>query len=205
MSEVSLSVEQRVDTGKGVARKLREAGRVPGVVYGGGHDPVSVTLDPKVLERIIETNHAGINALIDLEGASGLGGRTVMVKELQREAVKGYVLHADLFEVNLQERVHVSVPVHLEGEPIGVKLGGGLLDHELHHVEISCLPSNIPDQLVVDVSELVRLLAWQLGHVHLWYCRRFLWNDVLTCVGVEYLCHVAPSLLFFNKNCRITA
>ncbi len=153
MSEVSLAVEEREGRGKGAARKMRAGGRVPGVVYGGGKDPVAVSLDPKALDRIIHTHHAGVNALIDLEGSSGVGGRTVMVKDLDRDPLKGLIRHVDLFEVDTEAQVSVSVPVHLTGTPHGVTMGG-LLDHALHKVDITCKAGAIPDELVVDVSHL---------------------------------------------------
>ncbi len=153
MSEVSLAVEARESRGKGAARKMRAAGRVPAVVYGGGKDPVAVSLDPSTLDRIIHTHHAGLNALIDLEGDSGVGGRTVMVKDLDRDPLKGRIRHVDLFEVDTEARVSVSVPVHLTGSPHGVMMGG-LLDHSLHKVDISCKAGAIPDELVADVSHL---------------------------------------------------
>ena len=153
MSEVSLAVEMREGRGKGAARKLRAAGQAPAVVYGKGRDPVAVKLSPKALDRIIHTHHAGINALIDLEGEGDLGGRTVMVKDLEREPLKGDILHVDLFEVDMNASVQVSVPVHLTGTPHGVTMGG-LLDHSLHHVDITCAAGSIPDELVIDVSGL---------------------------------------------------
>lgn len=153
MSEVSLAVEVRESRGKGAARKLRAAGQAPAVIYGRGKTPVSVALSPKALDRIIHTHHAGMNALIDLKGAGDLAGRTVMVKDLLREPIRGDILHVDLLEVDLKARIEVSVPVHLVGTPQGVTLGG-LLDHSLHHVDIVCAVGAIPDELVVDVSHL---------------------------------------------------
>lgn len=153
MSEVSLAVEQRSSRGKGPARRMRAAGSVPAVVYGGGKDPIAVSLDPSVLDRILRTHHAGLNALIDLSGESGLGGRTVMVKDLDRDPIRGSIRHVDLIEVNTEERIEVSVPVHLTGTPHGVTMGG-MLEHELHKVEITCKAGAIPDELVIDVSHL---------------------------------------------------
>lgn len=153
MSEVQLAVEDRDTRGKGAARKMRAAGRVPGVVYGGGKDPLAVSLDPAALDRIIHTHHAGVNALIDLEGSSGLKGRTVMVKELERDALKDVITHVDLLEVDTQAMISVSVPVHLTGTPYGVTMGG-LLDHSLHKVDILCKAGAIPDEFVIDVSGL---------------------------------------------------
>ncbi len=154
MSEASLAVEVRSATGKEVARKLRATGRVPAVLYGRRRDPVSLSLDPVALERLIKASDAGVNTLFALTGPKALAGRTVLVKELQRHPVQGNLLHADFFEVDQEATITVSVPVHLVGSATGVTLGGGLLDHALREVELECLPRAIPDEIKLDVSEL---------------------------------------------------
>lgn len=153
MSDLSLAVEIREQTGKGAARKMRAAGRVPGVVYGHGKQTVSLSFDPAELEKLIKTGDAGLNTLFSLEGGGEVQGRTVLIKEIQREPVKGTMLHADLFEVDLNERIRVSVPVHAVGTARGVTLGG-LLEHVMREVELDCLPNAIPKAIEVDVSEL---------------------------------------------------
>ena len=112
MADNTLAVELRQATGKGVARKIRAAGRVPAVVYGHGKASVSLTLDPSVLESMLRKSHAGINTLIELAGESAVSGKTVLVKELQRDPVAGTVVHADLYEIDTSERV-----VHGEHKP----------------------------------------------------------------------------------------
>jgi len=156
--DTELHVEVRKDTGKGVARKLRAAGRMPGVVYGRELGPVAVSLDPKVLYKGITLGHAGMNTLFDLRvdgdgDAGGIGGKTAMVKELQRDPVSGVLLHADLYTVDVTRTIEVSVPVHLSGKAAGVEMGG-ILDHSLREVELECLPRAIPDEIVIDVSAL---------------------------------------------------
>lgn len=153
MGDVSLAVELREGTGKGAARRLRREGRIPGVVYGARLAPLSIQLDPRVLDRLIQTSHAGINTLIDLKGPSEVSGKTVLVKELQREPVRGELMHADLYEIDANARVRVSIPVHLSGTAPGVTMGG-LLDHALREIEVDCLARSIPDEVVVDVSGL---------------------------------------------------
>ena len=153
MAEVSIALESRSGTGKSYNRKLRAKGRAPGVVYGSGKEPVSVSFDPKVLEGKLSESHAGINTLFDLEGDSSVANRVVMVKDLQREPVRGAVLHADFYEIDLAERLHVSVPVHLSGTPPGL-LEGGVIEHALRELELACLPNAIPDEVVADVSGL---------------------------------------------------
>ena len=153
MGDHSLAVEVRGTRGKGAARRLRVGGRVPGVLYGPGKESVSISLDPSALDKIIETSHAGVNTLIDLEGAPEVAGRTVLVKEMQREPVYGVLTHADLYELDQTKRVRVSVPIHLSGTAVGVTMGG-LIDHALRTVEVDCLASSIPDEFVVDVTDL---------------------------------------------------
>lgn len=153
MSETSLAVAIREERGKGVARRLRRAQRIPAVVYGSEFASVSISLDPVELEQLIRTSHAGVNTLIDLAGASEVAGKTVLVKELQRDPVHGGLLHADLFEVDPNARIRVSVPIHLTGTAHGVTMGG-LIDHSLRTLELDCLPMAIPDDVMVDVSAL---------------------------------------------------
>jgi large subunit ribosomal protein L25 len=153
MGDVKFAVERRENRGKGVARKLRQRGLAPGVVYGGGREATSIAFDTAGLERLLATSHGGINTLIDLEGDSDASGRTVIAKDLQREAVRGEIIHGDFYEINLTEKIHVSVPIHLEGSPAGVVLGG-VLDQQLREVEMLCLPNAIPDDITADVSEL---------------------------------------------------
>ena len=153
MSENVLAVELRDGTGKSVTRKLRRAGRVPAVVYGHGKASVSLTFDPKSLESILKTSDAGVNTLIGLEGDSVIAGKTVLVKELQRDPIHGSLVHADLFEVDPEEKIAVSVPVHVVGMAEGITMGG-ILDHALREIELECLPSAIPDAIELDVTSL---------------------------------------------------
>ena len=155
MAENVLKVEVREGSGKGVARKLRAAGRIPGILYGRAKDSVPLTLDPLVLERAIQKSEAGVNTLFDLEmeGAEA-GARVVLVKDLQREPGAGFLLHADLYEVDLTQTVEVEIPIHLIGTPTGVSLEGGIMDHAHRELRIECLPRAIPDELTLDVSAL---------------------------------------------------
>jgi large subunit ribosomal protein L25 len=153
MSDVSFAVEPRSSRGKGAARSLRREGRVPGIVYGGGREATPIALDAAKFERLLERSEAGVNTLIKLTGDSEAAGRTVIAKELQREAVRGQLLHVDLFEVDLQTKIEVSVPIHLVGTPAGVVLGG-VLDQQQREVALMCLPNAIPDAIEADVSAL---------------------------------------------------
>ena len=151
MGDQSLAVEVRSDTGKGVARKLRAVGRIPAVLYGHGNASVSLSIQAKDLDTLLKTSHAGLNTLIDLEGDSAVEGKVVLIKELQRHSVAGTLSHADFFEIDATAKIHVSVPIKLEGTPEGVKLGG-VLEHMMREIDLLCLPNAIPDSLEIDVS-----------------------------------------------------
>ncbi len=153
MSENQLVVERREATGKGVARKLRAAGRIPAVLYGQGTAPLPLSLDPIALDRQLHRSESGANTLFDLVG-EGLAEKVVLVKAVQRDPVRGEPLHADLYEVNLAQTVEVEIPLHVVGTAKGVALSGGILDHALRSLSIECLPRAIPDEIQVDVSEL---------------------------------------------------
>jgi large subunit ribosomal protein L25 len=151
VAENVLSAEARAATGKGANRKLRVSGRIPAVIYGKGRDSQSVALDPVALEKLLHQSGAGLNTLIDLSVA----GRTdtVLVKELQRHPVHGKYLHVDFFQVDLTQKITVSVPIHFTGKARGVEFGG-ILDHPLRELEVECLPRAIPEFVEVDVSAL---------------------------------------------------
>lgn len=153
MSENQLAVEARSRSGKGNARKLRAAGRIPAICYSAGSEATSLQLDPHALERMLRKSAAGMNTLFDLAGG-GLDGKVVLVKELQRDPVNGSVLHADLFAVDADQAIEVSVPIHIVGTAVGVSLGGGILDFPLREIEVLCLPRAIPEEIPVDVSAL---------------------------------------------------
>jgi large subunit ribosomal protein L25 len=153
MGDTSIAVEPREGTGKKFNRKLRASGRVPAVLYGQSSEPVSLSLDPNVLDRKIKESHGGINTLFDLEGGGAAAGKTVMVKELQREPVRGGIIHADFYEFDQSKRIHVTIHIELVGEAPGL-IQGGLLEHTLREVEVACLPGSIPDSFEADVSGL---------------------------------------------------
>ena len=151
MGDVTFEVEARDSRGKGAARKLRAQGLVPGVVYGGGREATPIALDAAGLERLLERSHSGVNTLIDLAGNSPAAGRTVIAKELQREAVRGELTHVDFYEIDLTHKIEVDVPIHLTGTPQGVVLGG-VLDQQIREITLLCMPNAIPDDIEADVS-----------------------------------------------------
>jgi large subunit ribosomal protein L25 len=155
VAENALNVETRRDVGKGAARKLREAGRIPGVCYGKGKPSLPISLDPNALRLLLERSEAGMNTLIQLavDGGGAFDGRMVLIRELQKDPVQGRYLHADLFAVDVQHAIEVSVPIHITGRAKGVELGG-ILDQVLREIDLECLPLAIPSEIAVDVSEL---------------------------------------------------
>ena len=154
MAENALEIQLRDGTGKGVARKLRAAGRIPAVCYGKGEKAVAVHIDPGALRHLLEHGEAGMNTLIELKGDGTVGGKTVLVRELQRDPVRGGYLHADFQAIDLEQKVEVSVPIHLVGKAPGVELGG-IVDHSLREVDLICLPLSIPTEVTVDIGEMV--------------------------------------------------
>ena len=124
---------------------------MPGVVYGGGREATAIAVDAAGLERLLERSHSGVNTLIDLAGNTPVAGRTVMAKELQREAVRGSLTHVDFYEIDLTHKMEVDVPIHLVGTPEGVVLGG-VLDQQIREITLLCMPNAIPDEIEADVS-----------------------------------------------------
>lgn len=155
MPDNRLEASAREATGKGVARRLRAAGKIPAVLYGGGRAAVSLALDASALQKLLHASDLGLNTLIDLSvaGHAELDGKTVMVRELQRDPVRGRFVHADLYEVDLTQRIEVQVPIHVTGKAVGLD-AGGIVDQALRELEVRCLPRAIPDEIVVDVSHL---------------------------------------------------
>jgi large subunit ribosomal protein L25 len=153
MATVDLQGEIRNQVGKQVAKRLRRAQRIPAVVYGGQGGPVPVAVNPQALLAALES---GENTLINLSLSGGEAPQTslVILKELQRDPVKGRPLHADFQAISMKRKIRVEVPVVLGGEPIGVKDKGGILEHTLRQLSVECLPINIPEKFVVDVSGL---------------------------------------------------
>ena len=137
---------------KNHARRVRVQGLIPAVVYGAGQESVAVTVDPKVITKILYSE-SGHNTIFDLT-IEGKGGGKVMIVDWQHEPIKGKLLHIDLKRIAMDKAMVVSVPVQLVGVPAGVKTGGGILSQVLHEVEVECLPGDIPSHIDVDVSHL---------------------------------------------------
>ena len=163
MQQKTMSIELREKVGKGVARKLRANGRVPGVVYGKGVEPVAVSVDAKELAGVI-VGEGGRNNLITLQGGGILNGNTVIVADLQKAALKGTFVSVDLHKINMNEKIRVHVPVALVGTAAGVK-EGGMLDVVMHSLDLECLPAQIPEHVEVDVTGLAIGHAIHVGEL----------------------------------------
>ena len=145
-----LNAEPRTDTGKGASRRLRHAGKVPAIMYGGNKDPESLTLDHNEVIRNLE--HEAFYSHILTVKVGGSETRAVL-RDLQRHPSKPFVQHMDLQRVSESEKLRMHVPLHFSGEDIapGVK-AGGMVSHEIIEVEVECLPKDLPEYIEVDIS-----------------------------------------------------
>jgi large subunit ribosomal protein L25 len=151
MPEFVVPAESRSETGKNENRRLRGRGMIPGVLYGTGKAAVPVAVSPREIGAILKSA-SGENTLFDLD----LGGtrRKVILKEFQREPLRGQILHADFYEVALDKLLQVMVQIELEGTPVGVKLQGGIVDFVTRELEVECLPADIPARITLDIAHL---------------------------------------------------
>src|SRR2546426_11226259 len=155
--DATLDAKKRDGRGKNEARRLRVAGRIPAVVYGArkeGQAPegVPVAVDPKEVLRILHSE-SGANTLINLKLDGGES--RVMVRDFQLDPITHYLLHADFYQLAMDRAIIVSAPIVVKGEPAGVKQQGGLLDFVTRDIQVQCLPTDIPEKIDVDVSELM--------------------------------------------------
>lgn len=153
MQRQELTITRRQATGKQVAKRLRRTGLVPAVVYGGPQ-PEPVTVDPRVVLRIIH-GHEGSTQLLTLKVEGEGGSKLAIIRDLQFDPVSEDLLHVDLQEVTADRAITVRVAVHPVGEAAGVKEQKGILNIVLHELEISCLPTQIPQRIDADVSQLM--------------------------------------------------
>ena len=151
MSETVLQAEVGRRAGSSDARRLRADGKIPAVVYGHGMDPISVSVDRRELRQAL-SGAAGMNTILDLT----VDGTVYpsLIKDIQRHPVKRNVQHIDFIQVNLNEEIVVSIPIHLEGEAKDVSANGGLVDLSMQELQVRTTPRNIPDSVVIDVSEM---------------------------------------------------
>src|SRR6202020_558180 len=151
LEQNTLEAQTREAGTKNHARRVRRDGKIPAVVYGAGKDSVPVSVDPRHVQRILNSE-TGHNTIFDL----ALGGEQskAMIVDWQYEPIKGHLLHIDLKRIAMDKVLRVSVPIFLVGESAGVKQEGGIMEQMLREVEIECLPGDIPSHIDADVSHL---------------------------------------------------
>ena len=171
MANATLSAEMRSDSGKGVARKLRAAGCVPGIVYGHGRQPQSLSVVARDLDKLLGS--IAVSSTVVELGLAGVTTKT-LIREIQRHPFKKMIMHVDFQELVAGEKVIVDLPLVFVGVPEGVRLSGALLEQILHKVEVRVDPANIPNHIDVDVAHLA------MGHsLHI--------RDLKLPAGVEVL------------------
>jgi large subunit ribosomal protein L25 len=153
LEQIDLKAQVRKTTGKGLARALRREGRIPAVLYGPKTDSMMLSIDFKEFEQIVKKANVG-SVLLNLQIQNGETlTRPAMIKELQTNPVSGAFLHIDFYEIDMQRKINVSVPVVTRGKSAGVE-EGGLLQIVRREIELFCLPTAIPESIEVDISEL---------------------------------------------------
>jgi large subunit ribosomal protein L25 len=149
MSQVVLTARNRIEKGSGAARRIRRTGRIPAVLYGRSGQSLSIDLDALEFTNGIKNISESTIVKVDIDGKP----YEAFVKDTQRNIRDGKILHVDFYEVESGVALRARVPIHIQGNPIGVR-EGGILEFPLHEVEVECLPKDLPERLDVDVSEL---------------------------------------------------
>ncbi len=150
MPEIQVKAEERTELGKNSSRRLRRAGKIPIVVYDRGLDSISLTVDPRDLIHVLKSEH-GQNTIFKV--SYGKSTQDVLIRDIQLDPVRGTLMHADLQKVAMDQIMTFGVPVELTGESPGIELGGQL-EFVSREVEVECLPGDVPESLVVDISQL---------------------------------------------------
>lgn len=152
MNQVSLKARQRTDTGKQVAKTLRRDGSLPAVVYGSGEASTPLVLDYREFEGFLRKTR-GESVVINLE-IEGMEDKKALLRDIQRDYMRNQLLHADFQQIRMSDRITTEVSLVMIGEPVGVTRDGGVLDQSLRVIEISCVASEIPEHLEVDIAGL---------------------------------------------------
>lgn len=153
MKEITLNARARDKSGKGVARKLRAAGKIPAVVYGKDEKSVSLEMEYDNFHLAMK-EAAGEKLLINLNIDGADSDKKAIIKEIQRDPVDGQLLHIDFLHISMTEKIKVTVPIVLEGIAEGVKNFGGVVSSAIRSIEVSCLPKDIPDKITLDITDL---------------------------------------------------
>ncbi|GMR20954.1 MAG: 50S ribosomal protein L25/general stress protein Ctc [Gammaproteobacteria bacterium] len=152
-TQFEITAETREGKGTGASRRLRHAGKVPAIIYGGDKDPQMVSFKHDAIYHMLEVEafHTSILTI-----KHGKGTEQAILRDVHMHPYQQWVMHLDLQRINVAEKIHMSVPVHCTGEELtpGVKLEGGIVSHLITEIDISCLPANLPEYLAVDISAL---------------------------------------------------
>lgn len=153
MADLQVKVTRRENTGKNESRRLRRTGRIPAVLYGEGKEAISISVDGRVVDRILHSEK-GENTIFQLAMEGTDLSRPAMVKEIQIDPVTDELVHADFIRISADTQLHVNVHVELVGVAVGVKVEGGRLDFQQREVTVACLPKDIPAKLTAQVADL---------------------------------------------------
>lgn len=153
MKEITLSAEKREGKGKEASHKVRQNGSIPGVIYGPEVEPITIAVKTIELATLIR-REGRTNMLIDLNVGGEDSPRKVIIRELQRDPVTSIPKHIDLYQVSLKRKLNIAVQVNLVGLAEGVKNSGGILQQVRREIDIACLPTEIPDTVEIDVTEM---------------------------------------------------
>ena len=147
----TLKAEERARTGSGVLKQMRREGFVPSVIYGGGSENKNVKVHAKTFRDML--NHAVSDSILVNLDVEGSGTQLAFLQDVQHNAITGEILHVDFLAVNADSSINANLPLELTGEAVGVA-AGGLLEQMLHSLEVSCLPKDLPESILADVSAL---------------------------------------------------
>ena len=150
MKEITLAAERRSGLGKGFARRTRMEGKIPGVMYGPEIDPVPLAIDSRQFRSAMRSADSSTILNVTVDGQEN----KALLREVQRDPVTSHVVHVDFHAISMTKPIHVSIPIHFIGEPVGVKVDGGIMQVTMRELNIACLPTDIPDRFEVNVSEL---------------------------------------------------
>ncbi len=153
MSDTTIKAERRTGTGKSVTRKLRREGRIPAVVYGRDTEPAAVTIVARDWERLMRHTRKNVILTMELTSNGGTETRPVMVKEVRKDIIGETVLHIDFLQVSMERMIQVEIPVEFLGTPKGV-INNGIVEQHLRSIMVECLPTDIPDKIAIDVTDL---------------------------------------------------
>jgi large subunit ribosomal protein L25 len=153
MEEILLRAETRKDTGKGFARKLRREGKIPAVLYGRDVESVPIKISAKEWETLMRRVRRNVILTMELHGDKGVENRPVMIKNIQAGFLGDDVNHIDFLQVSMERTIEIEIPIHLTGTAKGV-VNSGIVEQHLRSIKVECLPTQIPEQIEIDVTNL---------------------------------------------------